>query len=108
MRASLMLLIGLVLAGCGYDGWNKPGAWTVPPAGFDSNDSNLRVMLANPRDLSAGQGEETSDGALAARPVQLLLSGQRRPLPSVNASTVGATQVQPGMMTGGAGASTQQ
>lgn len=108
MRASLLLPIVLLLAGCGTDAWDRPGTWNIPPAGLDSNDSNLRVMVVNPRDLTAGAGEETSDGTLAAQPVQLLLSGQRRTLPSVNASTIGATQGQQSSGTGGAGVGPQQ
>ena len=60
-------------------------------------------MLINPNDLAAGTGEDTSLGPLSVRPVDALLAGRRKPLPSVNASQIGASgqQEQQG---GGAGA----
>jgi hypothetical protein len=107
MRVGLMLL-PLLLMGCNYNGWDRKGTWTVPADGLDSNDSNLRVMLVNPGDLTRGTGESTSEGTLASRPVQMLLSGQRQALPSVNASTISANQSQPSTGTGGAGVGPQQ
>ncbi len=108
MRATLAILLLLAVTGCVDDPFDKPGTWSLPPTGMGSNDANLRTMVVNPGDLVVGTGEDTSLGPLAARPVQELLTGRRRPLPSVNASEVGATQQQgqPGQQpatAGGAG-----
>lgn len=86
----------LLLAGCDGnpltgDPMRQPGTW-APTA---DNDANLRVMVADPRDLVAGRGEPTSPGSEAAPPVHLLLSGKRAPLPSTSASAIGDTSTAP-------------
>jgi hypothetical protein len=53
-------------------------------------------MLVNPGDLTAGTGDDTSVGTLSVRPVDALLSGHRRPLPTGNASTIGASSLPSG------------
>jgi hypothetical protein len=101
MRATLPIVLLVMIAGCAADPFDKPGTWSLPATGMTSNDTNLRTMLVNPRDAVAGTGEDTSLAPLSARPVELLVTGRRRPLPSVNASEVGATgqqqQQQPGL-----------
>jgi len=94
MRATFPILVLLTLAGCSLatDPFDKPGTWSLPPSGMTSNDTNLRTMLVNPNDAVAGTGEDTSLAPLSARPVELLVTGRRRPLPSVNASEIGAGQ----------------
>ena len=90
MRATLSLLLLTVLVGCTQDQYHKPGTWSLPPTGQGSNDSNLRAMLVNPNDLIAGTADDTSIGPLAVRPIDALVTGRRKPLPSVNASQIGA------------------
>ena len=111
MRAIAATLLLLAVAGC-TDPFDRPLTWSLPPTGLSSNDNNLRAMLVNPGDAVAGVGEDTSVAPLSERPVELLMSGRRRPLPFVNASEVGAgqqqqqqQQQQPGMgeQVGGAG-----
>jgi hypothetical protein len=97
MRAKRLwpsLLLPLLLAGCAQDPFERPATWHLPPDGMGANDANLRTMVVNPNDLVAGQGDDTSVGALSVRPVDQLLAGRRRPLPSVNASDIGASQTQ--------------
>lgn len=92
MRATLPILLLLTVAGCSSpDPFDKPGTWSLPPSGMNSNDTNLRTMLVNPNDLVAGSGEATSLAPESARPVELLVTGRRPPLPSVNASDVGTS-----------------
>jgi hypothetical protein len=115
MRAIAATLLLLALAGC-TDPFDRPLTWSLPPTGLSSNDNNLRAMLVNPGDAVAGVGEDTSVAPLSERPVELLMSGHRRPLPFVNASEVGAgqqqqqqqQQQQPGMGGAGGGAGPQQ
>jgi hypothetical protein len=82
-----------------------------------ANDANLRAMLVNPNDLVVGASDNTSLAPLAARPVELLVTGHRRPLPSVNASDIGTPPIGqqqgvqgggPGTQGGAGGAGTQQ
>lgn len=99
MRPTLTILLLPTVAGCAADEVDKPGTWSLPPTGMTSNDANLRSMLVNPNDAVAGTGEDTSMGTLPERPVELPVTGRRRPLPSVNASEIGAggqQQAQPG------------
>ena len=111
MRATLSLLLALIVTGCATDQFEKPGTWSLPPTGMTSNDANLRTMVVNPGDLVAGSGEDTSLAPLSTRPVQLLEAGRRSPLPSVSASQIGAAglqqQQQPGMSGGAGGAGLQ-
>jgi hypothetical protein len=101
MRATLLILLLATMAGCTAEPFDKPGTWSLPPSGMNSNDTNLRTMLVNPGDAVAGTGEDTSLAPLSERPVELLMTGHRRALPSVNASEIGAAgqqqQQQPGL-----------
>src|ERR1700748_180690 len=84
------LLIALLVTGCTYDmsdPYLRPGTWS-PTA---DNDANLRVMVANPRDLVEGTGQGASTGAAAAPPVARVIAGKRHPLPKLNASDINAT-----------------
>jgi hypothetical protein len=88
------LVTVLLATGCApesVDPYQRAGTWTH---GTD-NDANLRVMIANPRDLVEGAGQGTSIGAEAAPPVTRLLTGKRYPLPAQNASTIGASSAPP-------------
>ncbi len=89
------LLVLLTAAGCTPDyPLDKPGTWSIDQYG-NSNDANLRAMVANPRDLVAGSGESTSLGAEASPPVTRLYSGQRTPLPNIDTLDVNLEQEQP-------------
>lgn len=101
MRALLILPFLALLGGCQQDPFERPHTWSLPPTGLGANDSNLRAMLVNPNDLAAGTGDDTSTGPLSVRPVDALLTGRRKPLPSVNASEIGAQSGQQGQQGGG-------
>jgi hypothetical protein len=88
LRLTSSLVALLALAGCSTDPFDKPGTWSVPTDTVGSNDANLRVMLVNPRDLVAGQGEPNSAGPAAATPVRKLLTGRRPALPQSGISSV--------------------
>jgi hypothetical protein len=107
MRAAMraLLVLGLVgaLGGCAQDPFERPRTWSLPPTGLGANDGNLRAMLVNPNDLAAGTADDTSVGPLSVRPVDALLAGRRKPLPSVNASQIGASSGGQGPLGGGAG-----
>jgi hypothetical protein len=110
MRPTLSILLLPTVAGCAEDQFEKPGTWKLPPTGMTSNEANLRTMLVNPNDAVAGTGEATSLGTLSERPVELLVTGRRHPLPSVNASEIGAggQQQQPGTAGAAGGPGPQQ
>ena len=91
MRAMPTLGLLVLLCGCAPDPFQRPQTWHLPPDGHGANDANLRSMLVNPDDLTAGSGVDTSIGQLSARPVDALLTGHRRPLPAGNASTIGGS-----------------
>jgi len=89
MRAILLLLLLLTISGCAQDPYQRPGTWSLPPAGLGANDTNLRAMVVNPDDLAAGTGDDSSTGPLSVRPVDALVSGHRKLLPTVNATSIG-------------------
>lgn len=93
MRPPFLLLLGLgaLLAGCDRDPMDHPGTWR--PLG--ANDANLRAMAANTADLERGEPLGGSYGALAARPIDRLVSGQRPSLPRVSASQLGLQGLLP-------------
>ena len=100
------VLLLLMLGGCDphQDPIDKPGTWSLPPAGLTSNDENLRTMLVNPNDLVAGTGTQTSAGSEAAAPVRRLITGQRAKLPSSEGSLIPSSDTsQPGGAGFGAG-----
>lgn len=77
-RACLVLL---ALSACTPDyPFDRAGTWHVPEVPI--NDSNLRAMIDNPRDLVVGTSATRSLGAEASPPTQRLLTGQRYPLPT--------------------------
>jgi hypothetical protein len=94
MNVTVWLIGALVITGCSYDltdPFQRPG--TYNPTGV--NDANLRVMVANPHDLVAGEGTGASIGAEAAPPVARVLAGKRYPLPQLNAASVDIISNQP-------------
>ena len=92
MRKMPCLMLVLLAAGCAHpDPFERPHTWS--PTG--SNDANLRVMVANPNDLSAGVEEPGSLSAEASPAVRRLLTGRRRPLPDTNASPIGGIVAAP-------------
>ena len=107
MRAAFALVLLSILNACAPDPYTRPQTWHLPPTGFGANDSNLRAMLVNPNDLAAGASDGTSTGPLSVRPIDALVTGRRKPLPSISASTigVGSQQGQQGQAAGGQGGS---
>lgn len=106
----LVALLCLAVAGCDphQDPIDKPGTWSLAPAGLTSNDENLRTMLVNPNDLVAGESADGSEGRLASRPVQQLLTGRRAVLPvEVGSEIPGAAEQQPSGAGGAGGPGTQ-
>ncbi len=100
----LALSVLVALASCTQDPFDRPGTWSVPLGTTGANDANLKTMIADPRDLTAGTGEDNSTGPAAAVPVRRLLTGRRPPLPQSGVSTLrvgnsgggGAAQPSPG------------
>jgi len=82
---------------------DKPGTWSLPPGAFSANDANLRVMIVDPNDLTAGASAEGSEGTAAAPPVQRLVSGRRPALPDISGTPLGATGEQTSGSSGQAG-----
>jgi len=77
--AMTLLLLGL--SGCGFanvDPINAPGTWRAA----DTNDINLRAMLANPDDFFSGAGDRGSLATPASDAVYRLLTDKVKPLPS--------------------------
>lgn len=89
-----------LLVGCAdlVDPHQREGSWR--PSGV--NDFNLRVMVANPREIVVGTGDAGSDGQAAADAVDRLRTDRVRPLPVINASPIAPNT--PGQ--GGSGAGT--
>lgn len=84
----LALLTVPLLGGC--DPYQRPGTWSLPPDHLGANDTNLRAMLVNPNDLTTPHGDEdTSLGAMSARPVTRLYSGRRAALPNGATTQIG-------------------
>ncbi len=84
--AALPVLV--FLASCAPDPFDRPGTWSVPLGTQGRNDANLRTMVVDPRDLTAGTGEDNSAGTPAVLPVRRLLTGRRPPLPQSDASSI--------------------
>jgi hypothetical protein len=95
MRTTLALLaivLTMVASACSDQvGYERPGTWR--PTG--ANDYNLRVMVANPRDLDAGASASTDRGNGASRAVTRLLIDRRRPLLNVSSSRVVLNNTEP-------------
>ncbi len=85
----LAVVSSLVLAGCDQmqEPYNRPFTWA--PTGV--NEANLRSMIDDPRDLSAGKTASGSLSVEAVPPVARLLSGQRAPLSTESASGIGSS-----------------
>ena len=86
---ALLLLLGV--AGCAEDLFERPGTWR--PLGV--NDSNLRAMVADPRDLTRGVSAVNERGAAGSNAATRLLTEQRRPLLAAPSSTVGGGSASP-------------
>ncbi len=92
MSLWMPIVLLLTLAGCdSSEQFEKPGSWKLPPTGQGSNDANLRTMIADPHDLIVGTSEPGSPAAEAVRPVDLLMTGQRKKAAAINASNIGST-----------------
>jgi hypothetical protein len=98
----LSLLLSLVACTPDYP-MDKPGTWNIPPGQLGSNDANLRVMVVDPNDLTAGASAEGSEGTAAAPPVQRLVSGRRPALPDISGTPLGSSGEQTSGSSGQAG-----
>lgn len=87
MRIITLCTLPLLL-GCAdlVDPHYREGTWR--PTG--ANDYNLRVMLAQPRDIVVGTGDRGAEGQAAADAVDRLRTDRVRALPTVSASPIGA------------------
>jgi hypothetical protein len=84
--AMALLLLGL--SGCGsanVDPINAPGSWRAA----DTNDINLRAMLANPDDFFSGVSDPGSRASSANDAVFRLLTDKVKALPVVSGVTFG-------------------
>ena len=58
LPAAVWMLLPL-LGACTPDyPMDKPGTWNIPLGTLGSNDANLRAMIVDPRDLTAGVSAE--------------------------------------------------
>lgn len=83
-RAALAAAL-LTASGCALDPYTRDGVWRPSAV----NETNLRTMVADPRDLQQGVGEPGANGATAAAAVQRLLEDRVRPLPTVSTGGTG-------------------
>ncbi len=97
------LLFAVQLSGCASveslgDPYQRAGTWSS----IGANDANLRAMVADPKDLALGRGDERTLAVEAVPPVGRLLTGHRLPLSTESASGIGAeTQTQASTAPGG-------
>jgi hypothetical protein len=75
---------------------SRPGTWRAE----GNNDSNLRAMVSNPRDLVQGRASDKSLGAEAAAPITRVFSGHRYPLPVEGSSVIGIRPSDPSSAAG--------
>ena len=102
-RLPWLLPLPLALAACTPDyPLDKPGTWSLERMG-ESNDANLRAMVANPHDLVEGAGSATDLGAEAGPPVTRLLTGNRKAIPQENGSVIALPTESSGPTGTGAG-----
>jgi len=94
MRTS-MLGLALLAAACA-DPYTAPGTWRPS----DTNERNLRAMVADPRHLEEGVGAPASDGHLSAAAVARLRTDRVRPLPASGIAKIDATGAGPGGVNG--------
>jgi hypothetical protein len=99
---SLLVLLGACTPDYPMD---KPGTWSLPPGQLGSNDANLRVMVVDPNDLTAGVSADGSEGTSAAPPVQRLVSGRRPSLLDTNGAPLGSSGGDSAVSTGAGGTS---
>ena len=95
--AVALVTASIGLAGCTEYEVDRPGTWQ--PTG--ANDHNLRAMLVNPQDMTAGTGAITSRGDTASRAVTRLANDRRRQLLNASVSRVGPTDSQSDSSTAG-------
>jgi hypothetical protein len=101
---SVLVLLLFPLGACTPDyPMDKPGTWSLAPRSVNSNDANLRVMIVDPNDLTAGASAEGSEGMEAAPPVQRMISGRRPSLLDTNGAPLGSSGGDAAVSTGSAG-----
>lgn len=85
----LLVLAGLLLSGCALtDPDQRPGEWHA----LGTNQANLAVMVADPRDLQHGTaaGPDESDGQMAVAAIERLHRNKLKDL-----GDTGVTSVKP-------------
>jgi hypothetical protein len=90
--ACLALLFGA--AGCAglNDPFQREGTWRPE----NINDTNMAAMVAYPRQLEHGVGDDSSPAVLSAAAVHRLLTDHLKPLATTSLGPVAASQEQPG------------
>lgn len=86
-KLGLLLILAATATGCALDPYTRDGVWRPSAV----NDTNLRAMVADPRDLQQGASEPGADGASAAAAIQRLREDRVRPLPPISSSGGGST-----------------
>jgi hypothetical protein len=96
MRHAVLLVLFGLAACTRQDPFDRPGTWSLPDNASSANDANLRTMVVDPRDLTAGTGDENSASPEAAAPVKRLLAGKRVALPdsTISAVRIGGSEQQ--------------
>jgi hypothetical protein len=76
----------LGVAGCAglNDPFQRQGTWRPE----NLNDANITAMVANPRHLEQGIGDDASPGALSAAAVHRLLTDHVKPLASTGVGPI--------------------
>jgi hypothetical protein len=89
--ACLALLFGAT--GCAglNDPFQREGTWRPE----NLNNTNMAAMVANPRHLQQGVGDDASPGVLSAAAVHRLLTDHVKPLSTTNLGPIAASQDQP-------------
>lgn len=91
MRALLLTLVALLLAGCNEDPYHWPYTWDAPQA----NRLNIIAHTADWHDVIQGHGDPGADGDEAARAVDRLRHDKVKKLPDIETSDVGVQQGAP-------------
>jgi len=84
----LALLLSAAGCACPNDPFQCTGTWRPE----NLNDANLAAMVADPRHLEQGVGDDASPGVLSAAAVHRLLTDHVKPLPSTSVGPISATQ----------------
>ena len=96
----LATIASMLVSGCAaQDPYTREGVWR--PNG--ANDRNLRAMIANPDDLTAGAVDTAADGQVMAAAVARYRSGRVKELGDATASKISPITVNTGTASAPAG-----